>query len=184
MASPLANALEFLKDFGFFDVVLPFLLIFTIVFGILEKTKVFGTETGKPDGKPQQRINAMVAFVIALFFVAIPSLVASIQISLPQIAMLLIVIVVFLMLLASLASGGTSFDLFQMPGKGKMFWIAVMYILIFVGVIAIFLNSFGWLDPVMDYVKDNWSDTLIVSLIFLVIIVVTIYIVVQDPKDK
>lgn len=183
MASPLANALQFLKDFGFFDVVLPFLLIFTIVFGILEKTKVFGTEDGKPSGKPQQRINAMVAFVIALFFVAIPSLVASIQVSLPQIAMLLIVIIVFLMLIASLASGDKPFSLFNLE-SGKTFWIAIMYILIFTGVIAIFMNSFGWLDPVLDYVKSNWSDTLIVSLIFLVIIVVTIYIVVKEPTNK
>ena len=55
--SPLRNAIEFLNDFGFYDVVLPFLLVFTIVFGVLEKTKLFGVT----DKKPKQNINAMIA---------------------------------------------------------------------------------------------------------------------------
>ena len=44
MVTPLNNAIEFLREFGFFNVVLPFLLVFTVVFGILEKTRLFGTE--------------------------------------------------------------------------------------------------------------------------------------------
>ena len=35
----LGGTIEFLQDFGFFDVILPFLLIFTITFGVLEKIK-------------------------------------------------------------------------------------------------------------------------------------------------
>ena len=35
--------IEFFEKIGIYDVVLPFLLVFTIVFAILEKTKVFGT---------------------------------------------------------------------------------------------------------------------------------------------
>ena len=37
MASVLGNTIEFFTRFGMFDVVLPFLLVFTIVFAILEK---------------------------------------------------------------------------------------------------------------------------------------------------
>ena len=44
MVSTFRGALEFFEDIGIYDVILPFLLIFTIVFAILEKTKVFGTE--------------------------------------------------------------------------------------------------------------------------------------------
>ncbi|MBM3199831.1 hypothetical protein FJZ53_02750, partial [Candidatus Woesearchaeota archaeon] len=70
--SPLGGAIEFLKEFGFFDVVLPFLLVFTIVFAVLEKTKIFGG--GKESKK---NINAMIAFVFALFFVSATNLVAG-----------------------------------------------------------------------------------------------------------
>ena len=38
------GAIEFLQEIGFYDVVLPFLLVFTVFFGVLEKTKIFGTE--------------------------------------------------------------------------------------------------------------------------------------------
>ena len=51
--------------------ILPFLLVFFIVFAILEKTKLFG------DGKKQ--LNALVAFVVGLIFVSVlyPTLVVS-----------------------------------------------------------------------------------------------------------
>jgi len=48
MTSPLVNAIEFLKEFCFFDVVLPFLLVFSITFAVLEKTRILGVES---DGK-------------------------------------------------------------------------------------------------------------------------------------
>ena len=37
------GVLSFLERFGFYDIVLPFLLVFTIVFAVLEKTKILGT---------------------------------------------------------------------------------------------------------------------------------------------
>ena len=79
----LGEAIDLLQDFGFFDVVLPFLLVFTIVFGILEKTKIFGTEKFKGNDIPKKNLNAMVAFSIAFFVVAAKEIVASLQESLP-----------------------------------------------------------------------------------------------------
>src|SRR3972149_11372061 len=45
----------------FTDFAFPFLLIFFVLYGILEKTKVFGD---------QHRTNALVSFVVGLIFVA------------------------------------------------------------------------------------------------------------------
>ena len=44
MTSAFRGAIEFFDKIGVYDVILPFLLVFTIVFAILEKTKVFGTD--------------------------------------------------------------------------------------------------------------------------------------------
>jgi len=65
--SMLAESLQFLSRLGVFDVILPFLLVFTIVYAILEKTKVLGTE--KVGGKVASRknLNSMVSFVIGFF---------------------------------------------------------------------------------------------------------------------
>ncbi len=182
MATALGGVVDFLKAFGFFDIVLPFLLIFTITFAVLEKSKIFGADG---NGKANQRVDAMVAFTIALFFVAIPSLVQSIQISLPQIMMLLVVLVMFMLLIGSLSSGEHPLAFFgKNVDDSFKFWRIFFYLIIFLGVSAIFLNSFGWLDPLLDYVLTQWDQTLIVSLIFLVIIVVTIIYVVSDKKES
>jgi len=50
-----------LQNWIFTKFALPFLLIFFVVFAILERTKVFGED--------KKQINALIAFVIALIFV-------------------------------------------------------------------------------------------------------------------
>ena len=47
--SVFGEAIQFLAKLGIYDVVLPFLLVFTIVFAIMEKTKLLGTEKGKEE---------------------------------------------------------------------------------------------------------------------------------------
>src|SRR3989338_1934156 len=50
-----------LEDIGFYEVALPFLLVFTITFAILQKIKIFG-----PTGK---NFNAVIAVVMAFLVV-------------------------------------------------------------------------------------------------------------------
>ncbi len=57
----MAEEVTFLQNWIFSKFLLPFLLIFFIVFAILEKTKLFG------DSKKQ--LNALISFVIGLIFV-------------------------------------------------------------------------------------------------------------------
>ena len=70
MVSAFRGMIEFLDKIGVYDVILPFLLVFTAVFSILEKTRILGMET--IDGKEYTRKNqnSMLAFVMAFFFVA------------------------------------------------------------------------------------------------------------------
>ena|GEM_PF-606316 len=57
------DVVVFLDKIGMWDVVLPFVLVFTVVYAVLEKTKVLGTEFGEP----KHRFNAIAAFVVAFF---------------------------------------------------------------------------------------------------------------------
>ncbi|MBI4448278.1 hypothetical protein HY643_04820 [Candidatus Woesearchaeota archaeon] len=178
MVSSLRAALEFLEKFGFFDVILPFLLVFTIIFGILEKTRVFGSE--EVDGKkyPRKNINSMVAFVIAFFVIAAKEIVATIQTSLPQVALVLIIIVCFLMLAGSfMADKEFSFE----KRKG---WVAVLTITVFLTVLTIFFNALGWMDTIYAWSKSE-TGTLFPSLILLAIVIATIfYVVGTKPKSE
>src|SRR3990172_7462533 len=49
-----------LQELGVFDVLLPFILIFTIVFAILQKVKIFGTD------EKVRSYNAVIALVMGL----------------------------------------------------------------------------------------------------------------------
>jgi hypothetical protein len=177
MVSPLANAINFLQEFGFYDVVLPFLLIFTIIFAVLEKTKIFGTEEVGGKQIPRKNINSMVAFVIALFFVAATKIVKAIQISLPQVALILVIIISFLLLAGSLIGGEEKS--FKLGGT----WVVLITIILFVAIVAVFFNAFGWLNPVLDYIKEHWEDTFIVSVIFFAIMIGTIIYIVREKKE-
>lgn len=175
--TPLGKAIGFLKDFGFFDIILPFLLVFTIVFGILEKTRIFGTEDGKKEGKPKKNINAMVAFSIAFFLISAQQIVSAIQISLPQVVFVLIVIVSFLMLVAAMYQEGEDFKL----EKG---WKKFLIFLIFFGLLAIFLNAFGWLEVVIGFFIWGWGNAVVPAIIILAVVLLVIYFIVREPKGK
>ena len=149
MVSPLQNALDFLVAFGFFDVILPFIFVFTIMFAILEKTKIFGKDEVK-----SKNINAMIALVTAFF-----------------------VIVAFLMLAGSFMAD----EEFSFKDSG---WRVFLTLVVFFGIVAIFLNSVDWLEPIIRYITEKWTDTFIVSLIFLGLIIGIIFFVVGSGKNK
>jgi hypothetical protein len=165
MGTVLGDSIELLQDFGFFEVVLPFLLVFTLVFGILEKTKIFGTEPGT-EGLAKKNLNAMMAFVIAFFFVAAKEIVASIQESLPIVALILIAIVSFLMLVGSFATGKEELDFYSLFGDKFKLPFAIVFI---IAMIAIFFHSFGWLEPIYDYFSGRGNDVFIIGVFLLIV---------------
>ena len=176
MATALGSALDFLKDFGFFDVILPFLLVFTIVFAILEKTRIFGSE--EIDGKqyPKKNLNAMVAFVMGFFVVAARQVVESLQVSLPNVALVLIIAVSFMMLAGSFMGDQT----FSFTGK----WAKFLTFIMFIAVLLIFLNSLGWLDVIIDFVNQYAGEILVPSVLIISILLAIFFVVGGKPGSK
>ncbi|MEK6936519.1 MAG: hypothetical protein AABW58_00440 [Nanoarchaeota archaeon] len=172
MPSPLEIAVNFLKDFGFFDVVLPFLLVFTIVFAVLEKTLILGKEE---NNKPKKNIDAMVAFSIALFVVAASNIVDVLQESLPMVTLVLIVIISFMLLVGSFM-GAEEFSL-----KNWKYTQYFLVLLVIIGISLIFLGSIesdngdSWLRVTWDYIQENWfTGPAFSGIVFLLIIVLVI----------
>jgi len=169
------GTLAFFDRLGVYDVVLPFLLIFTLVYAILEKTKIFGTE--KIDGREISRknLNGMTAFVIAFFVVASTRLVALINEVLANTVLLLLLSICFLMLAGSFHSGKDEFFL----TKG---WRTFFMILMFVGIVLIFLNALGWLQLIYTYLFFRFDTVVVSSIVFVIIIIIFIYYVTKSPK--
>lgn len=185
MASPLENSLIFLEDLGFFDVILPFLLVFTIVFAVLEKTKILGVDE---DSKtPKRNLNAIVAFSIALFVVITKQIVVTLRSSLPQVALVLIIIVSLLLLVGSFFTT-KEFDYF-MTSKA---WKGFLTILLLVGVLLIFLGAVeteggdSFLRITWDWIRDNVGTGAgaISTIIIVGLLVAAIIFVVRKPGGE
>ena len=170
------GTLAFFDKLGVYDVVLPFLLIFTIVYAILEKTKIFGEE--KVEGKAYSRknLNGMTAFVIAFFVVTSTKLVALINEVLANTVLLLLLSVCFLLLAGSFHSGKEEFFL----QKG---WKTFFMIIMFIGIVLIFLHALGWLQVIYEHLFFRF-DSIVVSSIVLVIIIVVFIMYVTGAFEK
>src|SRR3989344_7866102 len=96
-ATAFRGVITFLDELGVYDVVLPFLLVFTIVFAILEKTRVLGTEKVGDKELTKKNLDAIVAFVIAFLVIASTSLVRIINEVVANVVLVLILVISFLM---------------------------------------------------------------------------------------
>jgi len=153
-----------LDAIGFYTVALPFLLIFTIVFAMLEKIKIFG-----PQGR---RFNMLIALVMAFLVIRVQSIVELMNNFLPQVSFLALIFIVFLLLLGILigpAEGGW---------KGLPLFVGIV---ITIGVIiyALLTSSGTFATGLPSWLKMSIQDRNI--LIAVVLFFVFIWIVVSDP---
>ena len=79
MAEGFRGVIGLLDRIGVYDIVLPFLLVFTIMFAILEKTKIFGVDKIDKVEVTKKNINAMVSIIVAFIVVASTQLVSVIN---------------------------------------------------------------------------------------------------------
>ncbi len=171
------GAIEFFQRLGIYDVVLPFLLIFTIVFAILEKTKVFGTVEISGKKYPKKNLNAMAAFVMSLLVVASRELVAIINVSVANIVILLLAVISFLLLYGTFVKEGEPVFL-EGGWRSAFMWVML------IGVVVIFLNAAGWWVPFINWISRNWNTDVIGSIILLIIIIVFIGFITKGEKPS
>ena len=163
--SALRGTISFFDRLGVYDVILPFLLVFTLVFAILERTKIFGTDKVGGNEYPKKSLNAMAAFVIALLVVASSQIVGVINRSLAKIVLLLVLSISFLMLI------GTFFGKDEDVKLEKGPWRAGMMAFMGLGILLIFANELGWLEPGWNYVVNNWDSSVVGSIVLFIIII-------------
>lgn len=174
--SVLGNAIEFLNHLGVYDVVLPFLFVFTIVFAILEKTKIFGVE--KVDGQTitRKNINAMAAFVMGFFVVASSQLVSLINTVASQAFLLILLLVLFLMLVGVMQKEG-EFEMSEGWRKG-------LVVALFIALLLIFFNALGWLEIAYDFMSQSWDSEAVTAIILIVLIGIFIFWITKSKKPE
>jgi len=124
------GVIEFFNRLGVYDIVLPFLLVFSIVFAILDKTKVLGFDEIEGKKYPKKSLNAIVAFVISFLVVASANLVKVINEAVANVVLLLIVLIMFLMLVGTMV-GDKEISMENYPN-----WMKFFMLLLFMGIVV------------------------------------------------
>jgi hypothetical protein len=172
--------IKFLDKLGVYDVVLPFLLVFTIVFAILEKTRILGVDKSGGEEYTKKNLNAIVAFVIAFLVIASTSLVRAINDIFANVVLLIVLVISFLMLVG-LFFGTGEVNLDKFPG-----WTRFFMVLIFLAIIAIFLNAMGWLELIFGLFFLNFNLDWVAALALLIIVIFFMWFITREnsPAEK
>ena len=178
------GALEFMTRLGVFETVLPFLLVFTLMFAFLEKTKIFGTEEYRSDddGKhymvSRKNLNSMTAFVIAFFVIASTQLVALISEVTSKVVLLIILVFSFTLVIGA----------FQKENKEGFYlnktWTLIFEIIVFLGIALIFLNALGWLDLIFEYIGGVWGSETTAAILMIAVVVGFMFFITRDTTKK
>jgi len=146
----------------FINLILPFLLIFAVVFAVLQKTKILG------DGKKQ--VDAIVALVIGLMVVAFAQAVDIIVFLMPVLGVSIVAVLVFLLLFGFVFKEGE----FKVHNGIK--WVVGILAAIVVGVTLLVLT--GWWDFLIEFVfYEDTGSTVVTNVVFIVIIIVAVAVI-------
>lgn len=165
-----------LEDFGVYEVLLPFILVFVLTFAVLEKVKIFG-EGGR-------RFNAIIALVIAFFFIRNQTLVSITLKFLPKVSMFIIIVLMVLIITSFFL--GKSFTSF---GGGMVVFFTIIAIIV---VLWLYAETAGGGTGVWEWVSDNISEDDIKLLVGLAAALGVIFYVLkgrpsdalQQPQEK
>jgi hypothetical protein len=166
--------INYLVELGIADVILPFILIFTLVYAILTRTKILG------EGK--KNFNVMIALVIALS-VVIPHITGSyrgvdivnvINSALPNVSVWIVLFISFLLLIGV-------FGITVKEDSTLMGFLGVACLII---VLIIFASSAGWIDPkILAMLGLNNPKTQAFIIIIAVFVFIIWFVTKEPPKS-
>ncbi len=145
--------------------ILPFALMFVLIFAILQRTKILGTS---------KQIDAIISFIFAVIFVAFsPAVGVTIKL-IPIISVAIVILLVF-MLMWGFIGGGV-----PVLNKGLKITAGIMML---ITLIISILWATNTLSVVLSVFKLSWGDQ-IVSSIMLFVFMAIIFAVVLTSKPE
>jgi len=154
----------------FINYILPFVLVFTLIFAILEKSQLLG------EGKKQ--VNSIIGLVVGLILIAFPFARDIVVKLMPFLAISAVVLLVF-MLLYGFVVGKKDGDVLDRKLK------IAFGIIIGFALITVLLFSAGLWDPIYDSLfQRQGGSQILVNVVLIIIIAGAVIAVVTTSKDK
>ncbi len=158
----------FLQNPIFTQYIFPFLLVFFIIFAILEKTKLFGEN--------KKQINALIAFVIGLIFVGaiFPKLVVGNLVLFLTVT--LVAVFVILLLWGFIFGDEKGFHL-----DTKLKW--VLGILVGIAFVGALIWATGITGTLINFFNQNTGQAVWTNAAFVIVIAIALALILLQ-KDK
>lgn len=173
-----ADMIYMLQGIGVADVLLPFILVFTVVFAVLQKSKLLGKDSKKYNVILALVMGASVVFPHILgIYPPTSDPVNIINGSLPSISVIVVAIIMVMLLLGVFGAE------LNMDGKGINVWILFIS---FASVVYVFGTNAGFFGngnfpPWLWFLADpNTQSLLIMILVFGIII----YFITKDDNKE
>ncbi len=153
----IGNVLSQWEQMGFFSYILPFLLIFALIFGLLVKINIFGTKD-----KPNRTVDAIIALAVSLMslqFDFVPRFFAEVF---PRLGVGLAILLIAIVLLGLFTTQRTWMTY-------TFFGIAAI---IFVVVVVQSSGAIGWSTPgwLSRIYWPNWIPLIVIIVLIAVVI--------------
>ena len=166
--SGLGQMLAQWQQAGVFSYMIPFLLIFALVFGILSKMNLFGSKKDLAGtGTENRSINAIIALAVAFMSLQFDFVSVFFSEVFPRMGVALGIILVILVV------GGLFID---PKNKGFMIGLMVIAMLIAGGVIIYAVQALGWGTNFFYgswwMMNNSWVVPTIILIMFIVVIVI------------
>lgn len=166
----------FLQNWVVTKFILPFLLLFFIVFGILEKTKVFG--------ESNKQLNAFISLIIGLIFVGavFPKLVVENMILFLTVA---VVVLFVALILWGFISGEEGLKFGNMHTALK--WTIGIAVVIATLIALLFATGVEYETTklIIDALfGQSWSQTFWTNMAFVAVIVIAVVLILKDKGSS
>lgn len=168
MVDPTYGGFTILSSPFFVEGILPFILVFSLVFAVLQKSEILG--------KGKNQLDALVSFSIALLTIAFANAVGVIVQLVPVLAVGLVVILVFMVLWGSVMGPTDSKGIHS----GVKWAFGILVLLVVAGAVLVYT---GAVDTIEDFF-DTADSSLWTNILFILIIAGAIAVVVGFGKGK
>jgi DMSO reductase anchor subunit len=159
----------FLQNEIFTKFIFPFLLIFFIVFAILEKTKLLGEK---------KQIHALISFVIGLIFITAvyPKLVVENLVLFLTVSLVCVFVVLLIWGFIFADKEGFKAEKWMKFVLGGIFGIAF---------IAAIIWATGWKDNISTFfLNSGISQTIVTNVLFVIVIAVALVLILKEQKKS
>jgi hypothetical protein len=176
--------LTLLNNLGFFNVILPFLLVYAIMYGILSKYKILGDPFAEGDkGKVARSLISIVSASTGFFIVGSANVVLSLKTLIPYVVLFLLTVFFLILAISPFLQREEKSGEVQMGNRTRTILLASS-IIIFTLMVIFILGLYNYINSALTSPVLSLSQSFIETLAILTIMLGIAYWAVKPEKGQ